>query len=174
MSIIPHTLYSTIYYMYMCIQMNVLTCTHKHTHMHLSCPVEPLPKKGHVFPQRGDQISHLTRALTGFLLSSKHLCWALSLSLGKVLSHTEQATLLVAPVFLASSNCCYSLIAALHLLLQSTLFWAAPYRSLSLIPKCFKSFRTTSLHLLLRPPLGLALRSQPCLTVSLSLQHSLI
>ena len=171
---LSHTHYTVLLHVH--VYTNECTYMYTQTHAHtpvLSCPVEPLPKKGHVFPQRGDQISHLTRALTGFLLSSKHLCWALSLSLGKVLSHTEQATLLVAPVFLASSNCCYSLIAALHLLLQSTLFWAAPYQSLSLIPKCFKSFRTTSLHLLLRPPLGLVLRSQPCLTVSLSLQHSL-
>ena len=38
-------------------------CTYMYTHTHthtLSCPVEPLPKKGHMFPQRGDQISHLT------------------------------------------------------------------------------------------------------------------
>ena len=133
-------------------------CTHTHT-----CPVllNHYPKRVTCSP-KGE-----TRSVTSpehlqafFFHPSKHLCWALSLSLQKVLSHTEQTTLLVAPVFLASSNCCYSLVAALHLLLQSTLFWAAPYQSLSLIPKCFKSFRTTSLHLLLRPPLGLVLRSQ--------------
>ena len=164
---LSHTHYTVLLHVH--VYTNECTYMYTHTHIHthlscpvLSCPVEPLHKKGSRVPPKGrpDQSPDLS-TYTGFLLSSKHLCWALSLSLQKVLSHTEQTTLLVAPVFLASSNCCYSLIAALYLLLQSTLFWAAPYQSLSLIPKCFKSFRSTSLHLLLRPPLGLVLRSQP-------------
>ena len=114
--------------MYMCIQMNVLTCTHTHTHTHTS-PVLYLlnhyPKRVRCcVPPKGrpDQSPDLSTYRLSSFIQALMLG---SLSLQKVLSHTTS----VAPVSLPHLTVATHL-AAPNLLLQysSTLFWAAPYQ----------------------------------------------